>query len=132
MSKISSSGSDIFEFFILLIIVVPIALLYFLVYSVDEVKEDARRHIVKSSDYDMPVLLDENFIKNIKDECIINDLKKQVDNMIKTGNTDAKLDFNNYKTAKKICAQEDNKEQYKNSNNLEKIKEALDNSKVSN
>lgn len=126
-NKKTDWGYEIFNGILNLIGIVFIVLFIFKGIAFDPNKPN-----IKSTGSDIPILLDENFIKNIKDECIINDLKKQVDNIIKTGNTDAKLDFNNYKTAKKNCSQEENKEQYKNSNNLEKIKEALDNSKVSN
>lgn len=121
-------GGEIFEGILTIIGIVVVALFFIFKSMVF----DARTPSIKSTGSDIPILLDENFIKNIKDECIINDLKKQVNNIIKIGNTDAKLDFNNYKTAKKNCSQEENKEQHKNSNNLEIIKKALDNSKVSN
>ena len=78
-----------------------------------------------------PILLDEVFINNIKDKCIINDLKIQIDNMIKSDNEDTKLTFDNYQIAKGKCDKENDEkakkdEKDKHNQYLEKTKELLD------
>lgn len=80
---------------------------------------------------EISILLDDSFIKNIDNKCIINDLKTQIDDMIKSDNEDTKLTFDNYQTAKGKCDKENDeiaKKDKKDKHNqyLEKTKELLD------
>lgn len=123
----NNSGGDIFEDIFELILVIIGLGGSFLFYCLTNCSSTDYSRINPSA-IEKPVLLDEAFIKNIKDECIINELKLQIDNMIKADKKDMNLTFDNYKVAKTNCHKDDEKNnlKIKKESNLENTKELLD------